>query len=140
MSYFGLNPRVRQSGANPLAQYGRISKHGRSHARAMLVEAAWAAAPGRFRAFFLRIRNKCGHQVAAVALARKLAVFLASADKGAGLLLGSPGELWRHSGGSSLSRLARRASAVSVAAVRLTPPTSRSYETARKPRPSVPTS
>ncbi|WP_202303118.1 MULTISPECIES: IS110 family transposase [unclassified Mesorhizobium] len=59
VSYFGLNPRVRQSGLG-LAQYGRISKHGRSHARA----------------FFLRIRNKRGHQVAAVAVARKLAVLI----------------------------------------------------------------
>jgi transposase len=31
VSYFGLNPRVRQSGLG-LAQHGRISKHGRSHA------------------------------------------------------------------------------------------------------------
>lgn len=77
VSYFGLNPRVRQSGLG-LAQYGRISKHGRSHARATLVEAAWAAAkaPGPLRAFFLRIRNKRGHQVAAVAVARKLAVLI----------------------------------------------------------------
>ncbi|AWV20169.1 Transposase (plasmid) [Roseomonas mucosa] len=75
VSYVGLNPRVRQSGLG-LAQHGRISKHGRSHARAMLVEAAWAAfkAPGPLRAFFLRIRAKRGHQVAAVAVARKLAV------------------------------------------------------------------
>lgn len=43
VSYFGLNPRVRQSGLG-FAQHGRISKNGRSHARAMLVEAAWAAA------------------------------------------------------------------------------------------------
>lgn len=77
MSYFGLNPRVRQSGLG-VAQYGRISKHGRSHARAMLVEAAWAAAkaPGPLRAFLLRIRNKRGHQVAAAAVARKLAVLI----------------------------------------------------------------
>ena len=42
----------------------------------MLVEAAWAAskAPGPLRAFFLRIRARRGHQVAAVAVARKLAV------------------------------------------------------------------
>jgi transposase len=75
VSYFGLNPRVRQSGLG-LAQHGRISKHGRAHARAMLVEAAWAAskAPGPLRAFFLRIRAKKGMQVAAVAVARKLAV------------------------------------------------------------------
>ena len=75
VSYVGLNPRVRQSGLG-LAQHGRISKHGRAHARAMLVEAAWAAAkaPGPLRAFFLRIRARRGHQVAAVAVARKLAM------------------------------------------------------------------
>ena len=75
VSYLGLNPRVRQSGLG-LAQYGRISKQGRAHARAMLVEAAWAAAkaPGPLRAFFLRIRARRGLQIAAVATARKLAV------------------------------------------------------------------
>jgi transposase len=77
VSYFGLNPRVRQSGLG-LAQHGRISKIGRSHARAMLVEAAWAAAkaPGPLRAFFLRIRVRRGHQIAAVATARKMAVLV----------------------------------------------------------------
>ncbi|KAA5608597.1 IS110 family RNA-guided transposase [Rhodovastum atsumiense] len=75
VSYVGLNPRVHQSGLG-FAQYGRISKQGRAHARAMLVEAAWAAskAPGPLRAFFLRIRARRGHQIAAVAVARKLAV------------------------------------------------------------------
>ena len=75
VSYLGLNPRVRQSGLGP-AHHGRISKIGRSHARAMLVEAAWAAAkaPGPLHAFFVRIRAKRGHQIAAVAVARKLAV------------------------------------------------------------------
>lgn len=74
VSYFGLNPRVRQSGLGP-AHHGRISKAGRSHARAMLVEAAWAAAkaPGPLRAFFIRVRARRGHQIAAVAVARKLA-------------------------------------------------------------------
>jgi transposase len=75
VSYFGLNPRVRQSGLG-LAQHGRISKIGRAHARALLVEAAWAAAkaPGPLHAFFLRIRARRGHQVAAVATARKMSV------------------------------------------------------------------
>jgi len=75
VSYFGLNPRVRQSGLGA-AHHGRISKVGRSHARAMLVEAAWAAAkaPGPLRAFFIRIRARRGHQIAAVAVARKLTV------------------------------------------------------------------
>ena len=42
----------------------------------MLVAAAWAAAkaPGPLHAFFVRIRAKRGHQIAAVAVARKLAV------------------------------------------------------------------
>jgi transposase len=59
VSYFGLNPRVRQSGLGA-AHHGRISKIGRSHARAMLVEAAWAAAkaPGPLHAFFVRIRAR----------------------------------------------------------------------------------
>jgi transposase len=75
VSYFGLNPRVRQSGLG-VAHHGRISKIGRSHARAMLVEAAWAAAkaPGPLHAFFVRIRARRGHQIAAVAVARKLTV------------------------------------------------------------------
>ncbi|WP_247341327.1 MULTISPECIES: IS110 family transposase [unclassified Bradyrhizobium] len=54
VSYFGLNPRVRQSGLGA-AHHGRISKIGRSHARAMLVEAAWAAVKGaRYTACFFR--------------------------------------------------------------------------------------
>ena len=70
-----MNPRVRQSGLGA-AHHGRISKIGRSHARAMLVEAAWAAAkaPGPLHAFFVRIRARRGHQIAAVAVARKLTV------------------------------------------------------------------
>lgn len=77
VSYFGLNPRVRQSGTG-VAHHGRISKIGRSHARAMLVEAAWSAAkaPGPLHAFFVRIRARRGHQVAAVAVARKLTVLV----------------------------------------------------------------
>ncbi len=73
VSYFGLNPRVRQSGLGP-AYHGHISKAGRSHARAMLVEAAWAAAkaPGPLRGFFIRIRARRGHPIAALAVARKL--------------------------------------------------------------------
>jgi transposase len=77
VSYFGLNPQVRQSGDRP-AYHGRISKQGRAHARSMLVEAAWviSGVPGPLRAFFMRIRNKRGKSVAAVATARKLAVIV----------------------------------------------------------------
>jgi hypothetical protein len=77
VSYFGLNPRVRQSGDKP-AYHGRITKQGRAHARSMLVEAAWviSGVPGPLRAFFIRVRDKRGKHVAAVATARKLAVIV----------------------------------------------------------------
>jgi transposase len=73
--YFGLNPRVRQSGGQP-ASHGRITKAGPAHARGMLVEAAWCAskAPGPLRAFYQRVRVRRGMQIAVVATARKLAV------------------------------------------------------------------
>ncbi|MTH94732.1 IS110 family transposase, partial [Roseibium sp. RKSG952] len=60
-SYFGLTPRVRQSG-NHRPIHGRISKQGNMTARTMLVEAAWgaASAPGPLRAFFLRIKDRKG--------------------------------------------------------------------------------
>jgi hypothetical protein len=75
VAYFGLNPRVRQSGGQP-ASHGRITKAGPAHARGMLVEAAWSAskAPGPLHAFYQRVRARRGMQVAAVATARKLAV------------------------------------------------------------------
>ena len=77
VSYFGLNPSVHQSGDHP-AYHGHITHRGRGHARAMLVEAAWALAPGPgpLSAFFQRIALKRGKQVAAVATARKLAVLV----------------------------------------------------------------
>ena len=73
--YLGLNPRVKQSGGQP-ASHGRMTKQGRSHARGMLVEAAWVAVktPGPLRAFYERIRARRGMQIAVVATARKLAV------------------------------------------------------------------
>lgn len=76
-SYFGLTPRIRQSGDHP-ARHGRISKQGNSDARKMLVEAAWSAktAPGPLRAFFNRVQKKRGAPAAAVATARKLAVMI----------------------------------------------------------------
>ncbi len=77
VSYLGLNPCVHQSGDHP-AFHGHITKQGRGHARAMLVESVWsiAAAPGPLRAFFNRVSAKRGKQVAAVATARKLAVLI----------------------------------------------------------------
>jgi hypothetical protein len=77
VSYIGLNPSVRQSGEGR-AQHGRITKQGRSHARTMLVEAAWQAVrgPGPLRAFYQRVAGRRGNHVAAVAVARKLAVIV----------------------------------------------------------------
>ena len=76
-SYFGLTPKIRQSGDRP-ARHGRISKQGNVAARRMLVEAAWSAklAPGPLRAFFHRVQKARGAPAAAVATARKLAVMI----------------------------------------------------------------
>jgi transposase len=75
VAYLGLNPKVRQSGNAPAA-HGRITKCGPAQARGMLVEAAFAAsrAPGPLRAFYRRVNQRRGFQVATVAVARKLAV------------------------------------------------------------------
>ena len=77
VSYIGLNPSVHQSGEGP-ARHGRITKQGRTHARTMLVEAAWQAVrgPGPLRAFYQRVSSRRGSHVAAVAVARKLAVIV----------------------------------------------------------------
>ena len=61
VAYLGLNPRVHQSGEGR-PRHGRITKQGRSHARTMLVEAAWQAVrgPGPLRAFFQRLSARRG--------------------------------------------------------------------------------
>jgi transposase len=75
VGYLGLDPRVRQSGANE-ATTGRISKEGSALVRHVLVEAAHTAirSPGPLRAFFERVRARRGHAVAIVAVARKMCV------------------------------------------------------------------
>jgi transposase len=77
VAYPGLNPSVRQSGDGP-ARHGRISKRGRSHARHLLVEAAWQTvrSPGLMRAFYERVKGRRETHVAALAVARKLAVLI----------------------------------------------------------------
>ena len=77
VSYLGLNPSVHQSGEGR-PQHGRITKQGRAHARTMLVEGAWQAvrSPGPLRAFYQRISARRGNHIAAVAVARKLAVII----------------------------------------------------------------
>jgi transposase len=77
VAFLGLNPSVHQSGNNP-ARHGRITKQGPCHAGTMLVEAAWQAVrgPGPLRAFYERVRGRRGTHVAAVAVARKIAVIV----------------------------------------------------------------
>jgi transposase len=74
-AYLGLNPKVRQSGNGP-AIHGRITKAGRSQARGMLVEAAFSAAraPGPLRAFYKRVKDRRGFQIATVSTVRKMIV------------------------------------------------------------------
>lgn len=77
VGYLGLHPKIRQSGAEG-ARHGRTSKEGSAAARHVLVEAAWSAtrSAGPLRAFGERVRARRGSQVAAVAVARKLAVIV----------------------------------------------------------------
>ena len=73
----GLTPKVRQSGDRP-ARHGRDQQARLTHARKMLVEAAWSAKtkPGPLRAFFQRIQRNRDAPAAAVATARKLAMMI----------------------------------------------------------------
>jgi transposase len=61
VSYLGLDPRVRQSGEEPV-RYGHISKEGASEARHMLCEAAWIVVryPSPLSAFSERIKARRG--------------------------------------------------------------------------------
>ena len=69
---------VSSSQINGTGKDGRITKQGNATARTMLVEAAWSAAgvPGPLRSFFLRIKDRKGANVAAVATARKIATLI----------------------------------------------------------------
>ena len=73
-AYFGLVPRVYQSAER--CHHGHITKQGRSQARWLAIEAAQSmvqsGAP--LTASYHRIRRKKSHNVAVVALARKLVV------------------------------------------------------------------
>jgi len=75
VSYLGLDPRVRQSGEEPV-RYGHISKEGAAEARHMLCEAAWIVVryPSPLSAFSERIKARRGSRIATVAVARKLVV------------------------------------------------------------------
>lgn len=75
VSYLGLDPKVRQSGEEPV-RYGHISKEGAAEARHMLCEAAWIVVryPSPLRAFAERTAARRGPGRATVAVARKLVV------------------------------------------------------------------
>lgn len=75
-AYFGLVPRVSQSGDH--RYHGRITKQGRSSARWLAVEAAQALSQMStpLTATYHRLRHKRGHNVAVTALARKLVVLV----------------------------------------------------------------
>src|SRR4051812_14446227 len=76
ISYSGLAPTLRQSGER--AQYGPISREGRSEIRAVWVQIAHLVArstsgPARpLRCWFLRVAKRRGKKTALVALARRL--------------------------------------------------------------------
>ncbi len=71
-SYFGLVSRVSQSGEH--CWTGRITKRGRSHARWIAIQSAQhlCRAPGPMHHFYQHIKKRKGHNVAIVAVARKL--------------------------------------------------------------------
>ncbi len=72
--YFGLTQRIKQTGGKP-PRPGKISKQGNSYARFMLIEAAehFRRSPVIYRNMYQRIKKKKGHNVAIVAVARRLA-------------------------------------------------------------------
>lgn len=71
-AYLGVVPSTYQSGDS--SRNGRITKQGRAEARWLLIEAAehLRKSPGPMRALFTRVAKKRGHNVAVVAVARKL--------------------------------------------------------------------
>ncbi|MFN7919440.1 MAG: IS110 family transposase [Bryobacteraceae bacterium] len=71
-AYFGLTPSTNQSGQH--CYHGPITKHGSSHGRWMLIQAAQHAGthPGPLGAFFRRLSHRRGRNKAVVATARKL--------------------------------------------------------------------
>ena len=71
-AYFGVVPSTKQSGDT--SRNGRITKQGRAEARWLLIEAAEALrrSPGPMRALYRRVARRKNHNVAVVAVARKL--------------------------------------------------------------------
>jgi transposase len=74
VGYAGLAPSTHQSGNVTI--HGHITKEGNSHIRWILIEAAQNASrhDPRFNHFYRRIARRRGHQIALVAVARKMLV------------------------------------------------------------------
>jgi transposase len=74
--YAGLNPRVFASGGKQ--RIGSIAKTGSPHLRWILQQAAWTAirADEHVKTIYLRIAKRAGKKAAAVAVARKLLVWM----------------------------------------------------------------
>ncbi|HWB46732.1 MAG TPA: IS110 family transposase [Hyphomicrobiaceae bacterium] len=74
--YAGLNPRVFASGGKQ--RIGHIAKTGSAHLRWILQQAAWTAirTDEHVKRIYLRIAKRSGNKAAAVAIARKLLVWM----------------------------------------------------------------
>ena len=89
VSYFGLNPRVRQSGLGPAIMAASARLDAAMRAR------CWSRRPGRRPRRGARCMpsscasGQAGHQIAAVTVARSFGSLLTSADEGTGLPVGA---------------------------------------------------
>jgi transposase len=80
-SYFGLAPSEATTGGPNKRRLGGITKQGNTHARSMLVQAAWqivraGAKEDPLRIWATQLAARRGKKVAAIALARRLATLL----------------------------------------------------------------
>lgn len=80
-SYFGLAPSEATTGGPNKRRLGGITKQGNTHARSMLVQAAWqiiraGAQDDPLRIWATQLAARRGKKVAAIALARRLATVL----------------------------------------------------------------
>ncbi|MEZ5078183.1 MAG: IS110 family transposase [Solirubrobacterales bacterium] len=109
VGYLGIDPRVTQSGSEP-ARHGRISKRGPGYARHVLIEAALHARrqAGPMKAFGERVAKRRGHNIATVAVARKLVVIAWSMLTGARTTPSLARPAWRRRSAPPSSPAARR--------------------------------
>jgi transposase len=79
-SYFGLAPSEATTGGTQKRRLGGITKQGNRHARTMLVQAAWSImrtnGDDPLRRWASQVATRRGKKIAAIALARRLAMML----------------------------------------------------------------